>query len=84
MEHRPLLVFVPDRTGRPDSVKPLRDFLTSQRLFLDALVLPCEFSLPWWSNRGMSQISTQIGSQIDAFYLRNQKLASTVVVENRR
>src|SRR6478735_437573 len=64
---QPLLVFVPDSTGRRESVKPMADFLSAQAPFDGASEpLICDFRVPWgWGHKDLSSVCSIIATQID-------------------
>ena len=77
---RPLLVFVPDSTGRRESVQKLVDF-SIQEPFADAHEpLICDFPMHWLSNRDLSQVSKGIAADINAFYTANAGTVSKIIL----
>jgi predicted esterase len=79
---QPLLVFVPDRTGRRESVRPLVDFLKTQAPFRDANEpLVCDFRMPWgWGHRDLSEVCSGIATEIDNRFESNRDTISNIIL----
>lgn len=77
----PLVVLVPDRTGREESVQPLREFLAKQHQLQNAHFLVCEFSMSWgWSKVDLSSVCSDVGARIHNYYATNQNAISNIVL----
>ena len=84
IRRRPLLVFVPDRTGRPESVQSLKDFLKTQAPFNaeDANEpLVCDFHMPWgWGDRDLTGVCDIIATQIDNRFKTDGDKISNIIL----
>ena len=80
MPCQPLVVFVPDSTGRGSSVQALVNFPKSEEAFREAHFLVCEFPMSWVSNQDLSQVSGGIAADIDAFYTKNAPAISRIIL----
>jgi pimeloyl-ACP methyl ester carboxylesterase len=79
---QPLLVFVPDSTGRRESVQAMADFLKPQAPFSGANEsLVCDFRVPWgWGHKDLSSVCSTIATQIDAHYGKHRDSISNVIL----